>query len=185
MLQWERARRLLHCYIETMMRQVKSRICEPANISFMHWYFCKIANVSPSHNFSAPCLSFKLLSVSIIFTGHHISSIILKRQKSLINCRLCAILIYLQIVVNKTWFNRFPADYNLSFIYWIRCWLRGKCSGLPHSRPWFDSRSEHMTGSDSRIIGGFYSGKFVCPCRQETHKYSPKIGPEIDERRAK
>ena len=39
-------------------------------------------------------------------------------------------------------------------------------SGLPRSRPGFNSRSEHMTGSDSSIIGGPDSGKFVCPCRQ-------------------
>ena len=38
--------------------------------------------------------------------------------------------------------------------------------GLTRSRPGFDSRSEHMTGSDSSIIGGPDSGKLVCPCRQ-------------------
>ena len=45
-------------------------------------------------------------------------------------------------------------------------WLAFWTSGLPRSRPGFNSRSEHMTGSDSSIIGGPDSGKFVCPCRQ-------------------
>ena len=64
-------------------------------------------------------------------------------------------------------------------------WLCG--FALDFHAPGFDSRSDHMTGLDSRIIGGpvWHVLWQICMCAaMAADKYSPRRGPEMDEKRA-